>query len=97
MKDPVNGSKPTCVTCTGFSGAEMGGRLDEPTKLLTKLEKPLFFLMLFADPPLCASSLYRCLGDRDEASERGGVMLSMIDRLPAMKLVDCRSGGFAKF
>ena len=44
MNWPVELSYPTCVTCTGFSGAEMTGFLGDPTSVLMRPEKPDFFL-----------------------------------------------------
>jgi hypothetical protein len=43
---PVELSLPTCVTWTGFSGAEMSGFFGDPTKLVMKPEKPDFFLSM---------------------------------------------------
>ena len=43
MNWPVSASKPTWVRCTGFSGSEMLTLRGEPSMLLRKVEKPLFF------------------------------------------------------
>lgn len=40
---PVSLSYPTCIICTGFSGAEILMFRGEPSILLTKDENPLFF------------------------------------------------------
>lgn len=41
---PVELSYPTCVTWTGFSGAEINGFFGDPTRLFMKPENPDFFL-----------------------------------------------------
>lgn len=93
VNSPDSGSYPTCVTCTGFSGADMAGLLGAPTKLFIKLENPLFFLNTF--PLSFASSLNLCRGLLIPKSPRGGAMSSI--RLPvAAKLWERRTSGFAR-
>lgn len=82
---PVSLSKPTCVTWTGFPGAEIFTARGEPRTLLTKLENPLFFRH---GPEVLASSEYRLDAVRP-VSERGGVMST--DRSTVEKLADCRN------
>ena len=83
---PVSLSKPTWVTWTGFSGAEIFTLRGEPRTLLTKLEKPLFF---FHGAEFLASSEY--LFDDEPVSERVGVR-SLV-RSSTEKLADCRNAG----
>ena len=77
----------------GFSGADIFKFLGEPTMLLIKLEKPLFFLHLPL-PELCKlldspDSLFVGV---DPPSELTRVNESK-DFSPAEKLADCRSAG----
>lgn len=85
---PVLESYPTCVTCTGFSGADMAGRFGAPTNEFIKLEKPLFFLVLPADS--LASSLYLCVGllkPPDEVSDGCLGVISSILRPDSARLL----------
>lgn len=90
VNSPVSVSYPTCVTWTGFSGADMAGlRGDDRLK---KLEKPLFFLSaLFS----FASSLYLCRAVLSPPmSARAGGM-SSIFRPVAARLCDNLTAGLA--
>lgn len=63
-----------------------------PTKLLTKLEKPLFFLFaLFSR----VSSLYLCLGLRIPLGSPRGEERSSMNRPVAAKLCESRTAGLA--
>lgn len=79
---PVSLSNPTCVTCTGFSGADILTLLGEPNTLFMKVEKPPFF---FHGAKFLASSEY--LFDDELVSERVGV--SSLERSSTEKLADC--------
>lgn len=94
---PVSLSTPTCVKCTGFSGAPIIN-FGDPSMLFINLEKPLFFLdrapnMIGSTPdnrclPLLSASL----------SGRGGVIFSIECPFggPPAKLADCRSRGVTR-
>lgn len=89
---PVSLSNPTCVTCTGFSGAEILTLFDlgEPKTLPMREESPLFFFH-DAEPLPLASSEYLLEECIDDVSASGGVLF--IDRSPIEKLADWRSEG----
>ena len=92
VNSPVSVSYPTCVTWTGFSGADIAGLFGLPTRLFMKLENPVFFLGTLVS---FASSLSLCRGLLVPRSPRGVVMSSI--RLPvAAKLWESRTSGFAK-
>lgn len=92
---PVSLSYPTCVTWTGFSGAEILTPLErgEPKTLPMKDDIPLFFFHV--DEILLASSEYLLDDEVDEASPSGGVAL--IELSPIEKLADWRRAGLIIF
>lgn len=74
--------------CVGFSGAEIFICLGDPSMLLTKLEKPLFFRP--ALPSLIGGpSADIRLGLIVPVSDLGGV-ISTAPLLPVTKVGDCR-------
>jgi len=94
---PVSLSNPTCVTCTGFPGAEILTLLDlgEPKTLPIKEESPLFFFQGAELFPL-ASSEYLFEECTDEVSAASGGVL-FIERSPMEKLADWRKEGVIIF
>lgn len=92
---PVSLSKPTWVTCTGFSGADILTLFErgEPKTLPIKLENPLFFFQGVEFFPF-ASSEY-LLEETDDVSASGGAALP--ERSPMEKLADWRKEGVIIF